>query len=228
MPKDYKNRSHQPSAKPKKIFQTDFVASNTSLIIAAVVVASLATAYFLTPDVSDSDNNIEAIEAIDELNDLEDAEEVAKKQLQNKTIQALAAKAQFKLVKKNEPPSRQNNPAEEPHFDFQFYGILPELETVIPENEIKKRIKKEQTDTQKTKNKYIMQAGSFKKYTDASRLKEKLTALGIESHIEQAKVKEVILNRVKIGPFSNLSSVMEIKNRLKSKKMDSLVLEFEG
>ncbi|MCK4492700.1 MAG: SPOR domain-containing protein [Methylococcales bacterium] len=225
MPKDYKDRSQQ-SNKPKRIALANFQFPNRSLIIATVIIASLCTAYFLTPDVADKD--IEDIEAIDEINNLEDAEEVAKKQLQNKTIQALAAKAQFKIVKKNAPPSRQNNPAEEPHFDFQFYGILPKLEVVIPENEIKTRIQKEQTNTQNVKNKYIMQAGSFKKYTDATKLKEKLTAIGVESHVEQAKVKEVILNRVKIGPFSSLSSVMDIKNRLKSKGIDSLVLEFEG
>ncbi len=225
MPKDYKDRSQQ-SNKPKRVLPSDFQISNNSLIIAAVVIASLATAYFLTPDVDD--NDVENIEAIEEINDLEDAEEVAKKQLKNKTIQALAAKAQFKIVKKNAPPSRQDNIAEEPKFDFQFYGILPKLEVVIPENEIKTRIQKEQSNTQKAKNKYIMQAGSFKAYTDATKLKEKLTAIGVESHVEQAKVKNVILNRVKIGPFSSLSSVMEIKNRLKSKGMDSLVLEFEG
>ncbi|MCK5871537.1 MAG: SPOR domain-containing protein [Methylococcales bacterium] len=225
MPKDYKDRSHQ-SNKSRKIFLADFQRPNRRSIIAGVIIAFLATAYFLTPDVAD--NDIEEIEAIEEINDLEDAEEVAKKQLQNKTIQALAAKAQSKIVKKNAPPSRQNNPAEEPQFDFQFYGILPKLEVVIPENEIKTRIQKEQTNTQKVKNKYIMQAGSFKKYTDAIKLKEKLKAIGVESHVEQANVKDVILNRVKIGPFSSLSSVMDIKNRLKSKGMDSLVLEFEG
>ena len=225
MPKDYKDRSHQ-SNKSRKIFLADFQRPNRRSIIAGVIIAFLATAYFLTPDVAD--NDIEEIEAIEEINDLEDAEEVAKKQLKNKTIQALAAKAQFKIVKKNAPPSRQDNIAEEPKFDFQFYGILPKLEVVIPENEIKTRIQKEQSNTQKAKNKYIMQAGSFKAYTDATKLKEKLTAIGVESHVEQAKVKNVILNRVKIGPFSSLSSVMEIKNRLKSKGMDSLVLEFEG
>ena len=225
MPKDYKDRS-QPSNKSRKITLTDFQLPNRRLIIAGVIIASLTTTYFLTPDVAD--NDIEDIEAIDEINELEDAEEIAKKQLQNKTIQALAAKAQSKIVKKNAPPSRQNNPAEEPHFDFQFYGILPKLEVVIPENEIKTRIQKEQTNAQTIKNKYIMQAGSFKQYTDAIKLKEKLKAIGVESHVEQAKVKEVILNRVKIGPFSSLSSVMDIKNRLKSKGMDSLVLEFEG
>jgi cell division protein FtsN len=225
MPKDYKNRSQksQPRISRGQIPALPF--SNRTLFIIGVI-AILCGGYFLTSDVSDVDTD--ETEVIDEINNLEDEEAIAKKQLQNKTIQALAAKAQVKIVKKPNAPGRQDSPAEEPHFDFQFYGILPKLEVVVPENEIKIRIQKEQTNSKKSDSKYIMQAGSFREFSEAKTLKNKLRAIGIESHIEQAKVKNIIWNRVKLGPFSNLSSVMDIKNRLKSKGMTALILEFEG
>ena len=224
MPKDYKDRS-QGHSRSSRTQTASIPLSNRTLLIVGVIIL-LCGGYFLTSDVSD--NDMDETEVIDEINNLEDEESLAIKHLQNKTIQALAAKAQFKISKRPNAPGRQDSLGEEPHFDFQFYGILPKLEVVVPENEIKIRIQKEQISAEKGEGKYIMQAGSFRELSEANALKNKLTTIGVESHIEQANVENITWNRVKMGPFSSLSSVMEIKNRLKSKEMDALILEFKG
>jgi cell division protein FtsN len=122
------------------------------------------------------------------------------------------------------PPHQDTAPVE-PHFDF--YTILPKVEVVIPDNEIKTRIREEKLGEADVNAKYIMQAGSFRDSPDAEKLKAKLTALGIESRIEQAQVGEVMWHRVKVGPYSGMSSVMTVKSLLRDNGVDAIVLEFK-
>lgn len=111
---------------------------------------------------------------------------------------------------------------EKPKFDF--YTILPEKEVVIPDHEIKTRTREEQVGKAK-KTQYIIQAGSFRNYKDADRLKAQLALMGIESKIEKATVGNAIWNRIKIGPFTKMASVNDIRSRLRKNKIDVVVME---
>ena len=114
---------------------------------------------------------------------------------------------------------------EEPRFDF--YTILPEKEVVVPDYEIKTRVREERVGKAKPA-KYILQAGSFRDYKEADSLRAKLALMGIESRVEKAKVGNVVWNRVKMGPYSQLSSVTTIKSRLKQSGIDVMVTELGG
>lgn len=114
---------------------------------------------------------------------------------------------------------------EEPRFDF--YTILPEKEVVVPDYEIKTRVREERVGKAKPAQ-YILQAGSFRDYKEADSLRAKLALMGIESRVEKAKVGNVIWNRVKMGPYSRLSSVATIKSRLKQNGIDVMVTESGG
>lgn len=111
---------------------------------------------------------------------------------------------------------------EEPRYDF--YTILPQAETVVPDYEIKSRVREEMVGKTKAA-KYVMQAGSFREAAEAERHKAKLALLGIESRVEKAKVGNVIWHRVKVGPYDNPSSVSTIKELLQKNGIGVVVTE---
>lgn len=113
----------------------------------------------------------------------------------------------------------------EPKFDF--YTILPEKEVVVSDYEINTRKKAEKVGHSKA-TQYIMQAGSFRNYADADSMKARLALMGIESRIERAKIGNIIWNRIKIGPFSKISSVDRIRSKLRQNKIDVIVTEIES
>ncbi|PPD22863.1 MAG: sporulation protein [Methylomonas sp.] len=126
------------------------------------------------------------------------------------------------------PPITAEKPAEpapvpeEPRYDF--YTILPQAETVIPDYEIKSRVREQLVGKTKT-TQYVMQAGSFRESAEAERHKAKLALLGIEARVEKAKVGNVLWHRVKIGPYDNPSSVATIKELLQKNGIGVIVTE---
>jgi cell division protein FtsN len=196
------------------------------LVISFIVITVLFGASFLSQNFSNPIGSLDSLLSTKNVSEPKNAEIIAKKQLQKKSIQALAAKAQAKIKQKIDQPTKQDKVPQEPRFDF--YTILPKLEVVIPEHEIKTRIQEQRIGTFKKNGKYIMQAGSFRDFLEAKKLQDKLMAIGVESRIEQAKVGNVVWNRIKMGPFSGLDSLMAIKTRLRNKGIDTLVLEFKG
>ncbi len=123
-------------------------------------------------------------------------------------------------------PPAQTPAAQQEAPRFDFYTILPDSETVVPDYEIQTREREEFVGKSKPV-KYIMQAGSFQKQEEAERLKRKLAELGIESQIETAKIGASVWRRVKIGPYNNPSSVTSIKELLQKNGIGVLVTESE-
>jgi len=226
MPKDYKNRIHHKKSKRKKNKKMHLSGLDGVLIISFIVITALFGASFLSQNFSNPIINLDSLLSTKNVSEPQNAEIIAKKQLQKKSIQALAAKAQAKIKQKPDQPTKQDKVPPEPRFDF--YTILPKLEVVIPEHEIKTRIREQGIGTLKKNGQYIMQAGSFRDFLEAKKLQDKLMAIGVESRIEQAKVGNVVWNRIKIGPFSGLDSLMAIKTRLRNNGINALVLEFKG
>jgi len=130
-----------------------------------------------------------------------------------------------KKVKKTVTPKHQNKKPEEPRFDF--YTILPETEIEVPDYEINTRSREERVGKAKS-SKYIVQAGSFREFSEADKLRARLALIGIESRIEKAKIGSVVWNRVKMGPYSRSSSVSLIKKRLKNNGIDAIVTEIKS
>ena len=227
MPKDYKNRTHHKrKSKRTKNKKIHLSGLDGVLIISFIVITALFGVFFLSQNFSNPIINLDSLLSTKNVSEPQNAEIIAKEQLQKKNIQALAAKAQAKIKQKTNQPTKQDKVPPEPRFDF--YTILPKLEVVIPEHEIKTRIREQRTGTLKKNGQYIMQAGSFRDFLEAKKLQDKLMLIGVESRIEQAKVGDVIWNRIKMGPFSGLDSLMAIKTRLRNNGIDALVLEFKG
>lgn len=128
-------------------------------------------------------------------------------------------------VKKASKPKHQDKKPEEPRYDF--YTILPEAEVVVPDYEIKTRAREERVGKAKV-TRYMIQAGSFREFAEADKLRARLALMGIESRVEKARVGNVVWNRVKLGPFTQSSSVASIKERLRQDGIDVIVTEQEG
>ena len=107
---------------------------------------------------------------------------------------------------------------------FDFYTILPEKEVIVPDYEINTRAREERVGQAKTAS-YILQAGSFRDFKDADSLRAKLALMGIESKVEKAKVGNVVWNRVKMGPYTQMTSVSTIRSRLRENGIDVVVME---
>lgn len=114
-------------------------------------------------------------------------------------------------------------PAKAPEPRFTFYKILPELEAIIPESEIKNLKREESLSKQPPTIQYQLQVYSYTNVQDAEKLKAKLSALKIKSHIESIKIENTTWNRVKIGPFKSLADADKVRTYLKGSQIDSVV-----
>jgi len=130
-----------------------------------------------------------------------------------------------KVKKTIAKPKHQDKQPEEPRYDF--YTILPKAEVVVPDYEIKTRTREERIGKGKA-TQYLLQAGSFREFAEADKLRARLALMGVESRVEKARVGTVIWNRVKIGPFTRSSSVSSIKKRLRQNGIDVIVTEKES
>lgn len=243
MPRDYKSNTYR-TKKPQKKLGVD--GWDRLLIVVFITVLALVIKHFIIAEQAKQPLAVAETVAADNKTDAKvttatttaaavakevvaagelSAEELNAEPNQNpKLLAEQQAKAAEAAKQANTPPRQDTIPVE-PHFDF--YTILPSVEVVIPDHEIKTRIREEKLGEGDKNAKYIMQAGSFHDSPDAEKLKAKLTAMGIESRIEKAQVGEVMWYRVKVGPYSGMTSVMAIKNQLRDSGVDAIVLEFK-
>lgn len=105
---------------------------------------------------------------------------------------------------------------------FDFYTLLPELEVIIPESEIKE----EQARIAPKENvHYTLQVGSFRNHDDADSLKAQLAFLGIESDIQKVSSGGEKWFRVRVGPFNNTRDMNKIRNRLHANDYNPMLVK---
>jgi len=91
---------------------------------------------------------------------------------------------------------------------FDFYTILPETETILPEKSPSKR--KSQTEAARAEPgvSYVLQAASFATFAEADQLKAKLALSGLLAHIQKVSIEgQGDRFRVRLGPFSRLAEL---------------------
>lgn len=114
-----------------------------------------------------------------------------------------------------EPPRRRPQ--------FSFYQMLPNYEVVIPEQDI--AVTGTADDGVREEGTYILQVGSFRNGNDADRLRAELALLGIESRVQTVTIDETdTWHRVRVGPFSDLEVLNDIRGRLAENEHDALVI----
>lgn len=126
------------------------------------------------------------------------------------------------VKKDNKKPPPQPPASNKPKFDF--YTILPELEVAIPEQELINTVN--DSKNIKPSQQYILQAGSFKKFEEADKLKARLALEGIEAGIQKVKINDTdTWHRVRIGPLNNINALNQTRRRLRGLGIASIVVK---
>lgn len=142
---------------------------------------------------------------------------------------------------------------------FEFYSLLRDLEVIVPESDIpseadtkneshntsqpppkntpQNKAQYDRADLPDTKTKilpntatrFFVQAGSFKDFSTADRMKANLALLGIVAKIESVKIpKSGTWHRVRVGPFQNKQQIGKVRRILKSNHIDSITVKIKS
>lgn len=112
---------------------------------------------------------------------------------------------------------------EESGRQFDFYEMLPKFEVVVPERE-----KPEGAETRAARidkpGAYVLQAGSYRNFADADRVRAQLALQGIESKIQRVSIDNDTWHRVRIGPVSDLAELNRTRSKLRQADIEALVI----
>ena len=118
-------------------------------------------------------------------------------------------------------------PPPKPRFDF--YNLLPEMEVIVQDEEIKGAPSKEGVKRVEQPGTYLLQAGSFRSHTQADQLRAKLALLGLETSIQSVSVNsKQAWHRVRVGPFLNLSDLNQARSLLKKNGVDAILIRLKS
>jgi cell division protein FtsN len=123
----------------------------------------------------------------------------------------------------NEPPEPADAGSEEPAKSYAFYDALPKFEVVVPEKD--KEVRPDIKSVPETRpGTYVLQAGSYKNFADADRVRAKLALQGIESKVQKVSVDNDTWHRIRIGPVSKLDELNRLRQILRKADVDVLVI----
>lgn len=110
---------------------------------------------------------------------------------------------------------------------YDFFTVLPEMEVVVPEQELSKRVAPaaEAAPAASDSTAYLLQVGSFRAAADAEQMKARLALLGIVARVQIVTVNDVTWHRVRVGPVAGARQADEMRSRLAANGIDSLVLK---
>lgn len=121
-----------------------------------------------------------------------------------------------------EPASARESTGEEPADRYDYYQMLPNFEVVVPEREA--ALPTDAPAALEREGAYVLQAGSYRKFEEADRVRAQLALQGIESKVQRVSIDSDTWHRVRIGPITDLDELKRVRNRLREAEMDVLTL----
>ncbi|HEX4241791.1 MAG TPA: SPOR domain-containing protein [Steroidobacteraceae bacterium] len=134
---------------------------------------------------------------------------------------AVHGKAEHKKPRGGELPDTEGGEAgaDEPPKTYDFYDRLPKFEVLVPEKE--KDVRPDAKPAPETRSgTYVLQAGAYKSFADADRVRAHLAAQGVESKV----VDYDTWHRIRIGPISNLDELNRVRQILRKANVEALVI----
>ena len=123
----------------------------------------------------------------------------------------------------NKPAPASQEQAETQEFDF--YEMLPKYEVVIPEQDSRGGGAPAVVAGPVEKpGAYILQAGSFRNFKDADRVRAMIAMQGVESKIQKVTIDKDTWHRVRVGPITNLQRLEDTRSKLRQAQIDALVI----
>jgi len=107
---------------------------------------------------------------------------------------------------------KEPEPPKPPKPKFDFYTILPETETVLPERRDRNKSVRPKPEQGVS---YILQAGSFAGFDEADNLKARLALSGLTAHIQKITIEgKGEYHRVRLGPYSHIDQLDAVASQL--------------
>jgi cell division protein FtsN len=110
---------------------------------------------------------------------------------------------------------------------YDFYSVLPEMEVVIPEAEIKAQAEQPPAPAPEAgapTARMLLQAGSFRSEPDAEQMKAKLAMLGQRASVVAVTVNGANWYRVRVGPFASARELDEARRTLADSGIEAIAL----
>jgi len=117
---------------------------------------------------------------------------------------------------------------------FDFYDRLPEMEVVVPDEELPQVVPATPPAAADGGSRapvahYLIQVASLKKAADAERLKAQLALLGMQASVTRVRIDDGdTWHRVRIGPFSDRKALDEVRKRLADNGLRGIVIRAAG
>ena len=93
---------------------------------------------------------------------------------------------------------------------FDFYTILPDADSKISEQQVKK-------NTPIKQESYFIQVGAFSRGDDANNLKTRLALVGFEAFVQTAEIpNKGTMHRVRMGPLNDPAKISKLSRELES------------
>jgi cell division protein FtsN len=109
----------------------------------------------------------------------------------------------------------------EPQDQLEFYEMLPKLEVAVPE---KGESRAPASPRIEKPGAYILQAGSYRNFADADRIRAMLALQGVESKVSKVTIDADTWHQVRIEPMRDLKSLEETRRKLREAQIDAIVL----
>jgi len=124
--------------------------------------------------------------------------------------------------KKPAPASQRTEPQDQ----LDFYENLPKFEVVVPERE--KDVRRNTSGAPVDKpGAYVLQAGSYRNYADADRVKALLALQGMTSKVEKVTIEADTWHRVRVGPIRDLRQLEDMRRKLREAQINAIVIKVD-
>ena len=127
--------------------------------------------------------------------------------------------------KSSEEPVAQGRPAAPKKPKYDFYTLLPEKESVIPEADIARGSAAEAPKPAAAGERFLLQAGAFRDGRDADALKAQLALLGLVAQVQTDTIEGTTWHRVRLGPYETLRDLDAARQQLKRNNIEAIAIK---
>jgi cell division protein FtsN len=139
-----------------------------------------------------------------------------------------------------EPPAtgdRDSRPTaeSEPRRRFDFYTVLPEMETVVSAEELRQEAAQapagttaERGSAAEPRGRLYLQAASFRSAAEAEQMKARLALLGLRAQVVPVNVNGVDWFRVRAGPFDDARAIEGARATIEANGIRAIVVRPDG
>jgi cell division protein FtsN len=128
--------------------------------------------------------------------------------------------------KAEESAAAENGKAAEAKPKYDFYNVLPEMEVVIPDAQVRAAAKTPAPVAPTEPGaRYWLQAASFRDAKQAEELKAKLALIGLRAQVADVTINQVSWYRVRVGPYANPGELDAGKRALEQNGMSAIALK---